>query len=269
MKKCKKIKDLMPDALAEYSIMPEAESRKLREQIQEHLKGCPGCSQEYKKLAGLMAVMNKRQRPQMSDAFWENYSLRLEEKLDAAASAEEQKSPVNIVNWKHRPGSFDFKIRWLLYPTAAAAILVVGIAIGLYFSLQPGKDIVDTAVSSLRQLSPAVAEHFDNVLPLLLDYSNSSPQQTGNSPEENILVEKNTVKKLLLENQLLKRVMAKNNNIPVNELMNELELILLELSNAGGDSEETRRAVRQFIKENNVLFKMKTLEKKDKHTLTI
>ena len=269
MRKCKKIRDLMPDALNDNSVLPEAELRILREHIREHLKECPGCSQEYKKLAGLMAAMNKRQRPQMSNAFWENYSLRLEEKLEAASAAEEQKSPVNIVNWKHRPGSFDFKLRRVLYPVAAAAILVVGIAIGLYLSQQPGKDIVNTAISSLRQLSPAVAEHFDNVLPLLLDYSNSSPRQTGNSPEENILVEKSTVRKLLLENQLLKRVMAKNSNITVNELMNELELILLELSNDSGDGEETRRAVRQFIKENNVLFKMKTLEKKDKHILTI
>jgi hypothetical protein len=261
----------MPDALNEYGALPETELRKLREHIHDHLKDCPGCSEEYKKLAGLMAVMNKRQRPHMSDAFWENYSLRLEEKLnDAAVPVEVQKSPVKIFNIrKDWLDSFNFKLSWVLYPAAAAAILVVGIAIGLYLSRQPGNDIVNTAVSSLRQLNPAVAGHFENVLPLLLDYSNSSPQQTGNSSEENILVEKNTVKKLLLENQLLKRVMAKNNNITVNELMDELELILLELSNDSGNSEETRRAVQQFIKENNVLFKMKTLEKKDKQSLTI
>ncbi|MDQ1350488.1 MAG: zf-HC2 protein [Acidobacteriota bacterium] len=265
MRKCKKIKDLMPDALNDNNVLPQAELRKLR----EHLKDCQRCSEEYKKLAALLAVMNKRQRPQMSDAFWENYSLRLEEKLDAAEEVKEQKSPAKIFNLIDWLDGFDFKIRWVLYPLTAAAILVVGIAIGLYLSHQPGKDIMNTAVSSLRRLSPAVAEHFDNVLPLLLDYSNSSPQQTGNSPEENILVEKSTVKKLLLENQLLKRVMTKNNNISVNELMNELELILLELSNDSGDSEETRRAVQRFIKENNVLFKMKTLEKKDKQTLAI
>ncbi len=269
MRTCKKIRDLMPDVLNEYSILPEAELRKLREHIQEHLKGCPGCSQEYKKLAGLLAAMNKRQRPQMSDAFWENYSLRLEDKLDAAAAAGEQKTALKIPGWKHWAGGFDFKIQWVLYPVAAAAILVVGIAIGLYLSLQPGKDIVNTAISSLRQLSPAVAEHFDNVWPLLLDYSNSSPQESNSSPADTVLVEKSMVKKLLLENQLLKRVMVKDNNITVNELMDELELILLELSNDSGDSEETRLAVQQFIKENNVLFKMKTLDKKDKHTLTI
>lgn len=265
MRKCRKIKDLMPDAPDENSALPAAELRKLR----EHLKDCPGCSEEYKKLSGLMATMNKRQRPQMSDAFWDHYSLRLEEKLDAAAAADEQKSLIKTAGWKGWTGGFDFKIRWILYPVAAAAILVVGIAIGLYLSHQPGKDIVNTTISSLRQLSPAVAEHFDNVWPLLLDYSNSSPQQSNFTPSETVLVEKSTVKKLLLENQLLKRVMAKDNNITVNELMDELELILLELSNDSGDSEETRRAVQQYIKENDVMFKMKTLDKKDKHTLTI
>lgn len=257
----------MPDALNDSNILPEAELKKLREHIQEHLKNCPGCTEEYKKLAGLLAVMNKRQHPQMSDAFWENYSLRLEEKLDAAA--DENKASVKIIDWKRWASDFNFKIYRVLYPVAAAAILVVGIAIGLYLSHQPGKDIVNTTISSLRQLSPAVAEHFDNVLPLLLDYSNSSPQESNTSPSETVLVEKTTVKKLLLENQLLKRVMAKQKNITVSELMDELELILLELANSSGDGEETRRAVQKFIKENNVLFKMKTLEKKDKHTLAI
>lgn len=264
MTKCKKLKELMPDALAHNNVLPEAEIKELR----EHIKGCPRCAEEYKKLAGLVTVINKRQRPQMSDAFWDNYSLRLEEKLDAAAEADEQKQVTKTAGWKQWAGDFDFKIRWVLYPAAAVAILLVGIAIGQYLSLQPGKDLANKAVSSLRQLSPAVAEHFDNIRPLLLDYSNSSPGEST-TPAETVWVEKSTVKKLLLENQLLKRVMAKDNNITVKELMDELELILLELANDSGDNEETRRAVQQFIKENDVLFKMKTLDKKDKNTLTI
>lgn len=265
MRKCKKIKELMPDALANQNVFPEAELKKIR----EHINGCPQCSGDYKKLAGLMTVMNKRQRPQMSDAFWDNYSLRLEEKLDAAAAADEQKQATKTAGWKRWAGNFDFKIHWVLYPAAAVAILAVGIAIGQYLSLHTEKDIVNTAISSLRQLSPAVAEHFENIRPLLLDYANSSPQDSKTAPAETVLVEKSTVKKLLLENQLLKRLMAKNNNITVKELMDELELILLELANDSGNGEETRRAVQQLIKENDVLFKIKTLAKKDKNTLTI
>ncbi len=266
MRECKKIKDLMLNTLTKKSKCSEAEHKKL----QAHLKVCARCLEEYKKLTALMTVMDKRQRPQMSEEFWDNYYYRLEEKLDAA---EEEEIPAVKVSGRRRwLGDFDFKVRWALYPAAAVVILVVGIAIGQYFSRVPGNNIVDTAISSMRQLSPAVAQHFDNMRPLLLDYSNYTPEKSvekGPAPEETVLVEKSTVKKLLLENQLLKRVVAKEKNITVKLLMDELELILLEVSNSEADSEETRRAVQKLIKENDILFKMKVLKAKEKKSVNI
>jgi hypothetical protein len=263
MRECKKIKDLMVNALINKSECSETEHREL----QAHLKVCARCSEEYKKLAGLMTVMDKRQQPQMSEAFWDNYYSRLEEELDAL---EEQEIPAVKASGRRRwLGGFDLKVRWLLYPAAAVVILVVGFAIGQYLSLTPGNNIVDTAISSMRQLSPAVAQHFDNMRPLLLDYSNYSPQETRAAPEETVMVEKSTVQKLLLENQLLKRMVAKEKNITVKQLMDELELILIEVSNSEASDEETRRAVQKLIKENDILFKMKVLNKKEPKPLTI
>lgn len=263
MRECKKIKDLMLNALTDKSEKSETGHKKL----QAHLKVCARCSEEYKKLTGLLTIMDKRQRPRMSETFWDNYYSRLEEKLDAV---EEEEIPAVKASGRRRwPVGFDFKVLWLLYPAAATAVLVVAFAIGQYLSLAPGNNIVDTAISSMRRLSPAVAQHFDNMRPLLLDYSNSSPQETRAAPEETVMVEKSTVKKLLLENQLLKRVVAKEKNITVKQLMDELELILIEVSNSEADSEETRRAVQKLIKENDILFKMKVLNKKDPRPLTI
>ena len=121
----------------------------------------------------------------------------------------------------------------------------------------------------MRQLNPAVAAHFDNVQPLLVDYANYTPEEETDTPEETVMVEKSTVEKLLLENQLLKRVVEKENNITANELMDELELILLELKNSGKNNEETLRAVQKLIKDNDILFKIKVLKKKEERALTI
>lgn len=263
MRECKKLKDLMVDALSNNSELSEAEHKKL----QAHVKVCARCAEEYKKLTGLLTIMDKRQRPQMSEAFWDNYYSRLEEKLEAV---EEQEIPAVKASGRRRwPGGFDFKVGWLLYPAAAVAVLVVGFVIGQYLSLAPGNNIVDTAISSMRRLSPAVAQHFDNMRPLLLDYSNYSPQETRAAPEETVMVEKSTVKKLLLENQLLKRMVAKEKNITVKQLMDELELILIEVSNSEASDEETRRAVQKLIKENDILFKMKILKAKEKKSVNI
>lgn len=266
MRECKKIKDLMLNALTNKSEKSETVHKKL----QAHLKVCVRCSEEYKKLEGLITVMDKRQRPQMSEEFWDNYYYRLEKKLEAV---EEEEIPAVKASGRRRwLGDFDFKVRWFLYPAAAVAILVVGFAIGQYLSLAPGNNIVDTAISSMRQLSPAVAQHFDNMRPLLVDYSNYSPEKSGekgSAPEETVMVEKSTVKKLLLENQLLKRVVAKENNITVKQLMDELELILIEVSNSEEGNEEIRRAVQKLIKDNDILFKMKVLKAKEKKSLNI
>jgi hypothetical protein len=263
MKSCKKIKGLMVDAL--YNELPETEQNV----FQEHLKTCSRCSAEYEKLTSLKDVMNKRQRPQMSEAFWDNYYLRLEEKLETMEK--EKKPSIKTAGWRWRQwtGNFDLRRRWVLYPAGALAILFVAIAMGLFLSLPGGRNIVDTAVSSIRQLSPAVAQHFDNLQPLLIDYSNYTPEESETVPEETVMVEKSTVQKLLLENRMLKRVVAKNNNISAKQLMDELELILVEISNSNGDREVTLRAVKQLIKDNDILFKMKVLAKKDKKPTSI
>lgn len=260
MKSCKKIKTLMVPAL--YNELPETEKNIL----QGHLKTCPGCSAEHEKLIALMGVMDKRQRPQMSEDFWDNYYLQVEEKIEAA---KEEEKPLIKTGWRRqRIGNFDFSRRWVLYPAAALAIVLVSIGIGQFLSLSGGKNIVDTAVSSIRRLSPAVAQHFDNLQPLLIDYSNYTPEERETVPEETVIMEKRTVQKLLLENQLLKRVVAKENNISAKQLIDELEIILLEISNSSEDREATLQAVKQLIKDNDILFKMKVLKRKDKRTLT-
>jgi hypothetical protein len=251
MKSCKKIKGLMVDAL--YNDLHETGQNVFL----EHLKTCPGCSAEYEKLISLKGVMNKRQRHKMSEDFWDNYYLRLEEKLE---TMEKKKRPsIKTAWWRW----------WVLYPAGALAILLVAIAFGLFLSLPGGRNIVDTAVSSIRQLSPAVAQHFENLQPLLIDYSNYSPGESETAPEETVLVEKSTVQKLLLENRMLKQVVAKNNNISAKQLMDELELILLEISNSNGDREVTLRAVQQLIKDDDILFKIKVLAKKDKKLTSV
>jgi len=260
MKSCKKIRTLMVNAL--YNELSETE----KNIFQTHLKTCPGCSAEYKKLTALMGVMDKRQRPNMSEDFWDNYYLQVEEKIEAA---KEEEKPLIKTGWRRqRIRNFDFRRRWVLYPAAALAIVLVSIGIAQFLSLPEGKKIVDTAVSSIRRLSPAVAQHFDNLQPLLIDYSNYTPEENETMPEETVIMEKRTVQKLLLENQLLKRVVAKENNISAKQLMDELEIILMEISNTNGDREATLQAVKQLIKDNDILFKMKVLKRKDKRNLS-
>ncbi len=265
MIKCKKIKDMMPDILNTENQLSETE----RKHFHQHLGNCARCSEEYKRVTELLTVMEKRRRPEMSGDFWENYYSRLEEKLDAP---EEETIPVTAKSPGWGRWFRDLRMQWVLYPAAAAAVLVVGIAVAQFLAIPGNQNLVTSAVSSIRQLNPAVAGHFENVQPLLVDYSNYTPEEEPEdpgAPEETVMVEKSTIQKLLLENHMLKRVVAKSDDITTMQLIEELEVILLELKNSNGDSKETMRVVQQLIKDNDILFKMKALKKKQGKSSTI
>jgi hypothetical protein len=264
MKSCKKIKNLMVDAV--YNQLPEAEQAVFH----EHLKTCPACSAEYHNMEKLMSMMNKRQRPQMNEDYWEQYSQKLDEKLDAIA--DHPKPAVQTHRQRRWFAGSSTWTRWVLMPAASVALLVMAVSIVRFFSLSGGKAFVDTAVSSIRQLTPAVAEHFDNIKPMLIDYANYTPEEETDAdtePGETVAVDKTTIQKLLLENRMLKRVVANSDDITAKQLMEELELILMEISNSNGDKAETLKAVRQLIKDNDILFKMKVLKEKGEQSPSI
>ncbi len=262
---CKSIKKQMTDAL--YNQLPqEAETR-----FRRHLETCAACAREYEELTALEEVMSKRQRPKMSEVYWESYMDKLDEKLDTLDAAEKvdpaySPHPARRTDWTRE---WLKKTRWFFIPAAAAALLVVGVSVGLFFAGPEGQKLVDNTIASVKKLSPAVAAHFDNVQPVLLDYATYTPETAGetgtgagNDEDDMVMVPKSQVKKLLIENQLLKRVVAKNDDITLKNLMDELEMLLLDLSNSDEDKAATRKAVQKYIKDNNLLFRMKVLKQK-------
>lgn len=252
MKPCKKIHPLMENAL--YNILPPQD----KIIFQAHLDACPLCAEEFQRLKSTLAIMDQRERPDMSQDFWENYYKRLEQKLDYSITPSSG-SLYPIHTTKHH---------WLFYSLAAAAILILGIGLGLYLSWQEEKKGLEHSVSVTQGVSPAVAYHFENVQPVLIDYANYTPEtHTPTNPSNHqglITLDKTTIKKLLLENQLLKRVVARQKNFSTQELLDELEIILLELENSNGDQEATRRIVKDLIQEYDILFKMDIYNKKYK-----
>lgn len=259
MSKCKKIDKLMVKAL--YNELPG----KKKKNFLHHLNTCPGCREKYRDLSGVMEIMDKRQRPAMGGDFWDNYYPRLQEKIESLEQ-ERARDKVRVPVIKLRRPA----LRWVLYPAAAMALLVIGVAVGRYLTLHPGKNIPGHTQTTPRRMSSAVTEHFYNLQPLLVDYANYTPAENREGPGEDgmVTIEKRTVQKLLLENRLLKRVVARGNNIPLKQLMEELELILLEMS-TGGDSKAARRAVRQLIEDNHILFKITVFNKNQEKTSTL
>jgi hypothetical protein len=265
MSKCKKIKESIVEAI--YNQLPEANTL----DFNQHIKSCTQCMEEYLKIKSLLEFMDKRQRPKMSDQFWDNFSLQMEDKINKQANTYANEMKADKAPKARKP--FWSRAPWLLYPATALAILVLGIGIGRYMSQNPSQTFVDATISSIQRISPKVAEHFDNIRPLLIDYANySTPAENEayiGGTSGSVMVDKEIIRQLLLENQLLKQMVTRENNISVKELLEELELVLLELSNSNGNKDETNKTVQQIINENDLLFKIKVLKKREKKELTL
>jgi hypothetical protein len=270
---CKDFKGIVVDALYNYDQLSE-ENKRL---FHAHLTTCPACAGEYEEMAGVLALMDQRDRPEMEEDFWDSYYLRLLEKMKESEEKEKNKIKNKIWLWlKKWWENFRFdiqRLRWVLYPAAALLLVVIGIAIGRYVYLpsapEKGEQLISSALSSERKISPVVLEHFENLRPLLIDCANYDLQEAGGGGEF-VLVDKKTLKKLALQNLLLKRIAARGNDVVLTQLLEELEMILLELSNAepgetNGDitGKETIGRVREILKKNDTLFKMKVYNRSE------
>lgn len=272
-KNCKDFKDIVVDALYNYDQLSEKDKRLFH----AHLTTCPACAGEYEEMAGVLALMDQRDKPEMGEEFWDSYYQRLLEKMKESEEKEKNKIKNKIWLWLKKwweKFTFDIqRLRWVLYPAAALLLIVLGIAIGRYVYLpsisEKGEELIGSTLSSERKINPVVVDHFETLRPLLIDCANYNAQETGKG-EEFVLIDKKTLKKLALQNLLLKRIAARGNDMVLTQLLEELEMILLELSNAepgetNGDitGKETIGRIRDILKENDTLFKMKYYNKSE------
>lgn len=268
---CKNFKGIVVDALYNYDELSEKDKRLFH----EHLTTCPGCAVEYEEMAAVLGVMDQRRLPEMGEEFWDSYMFRLQEKLKEAEEKEKKK----IWSWPKKwweNFSFDIqRLRWVPYPVAAMLLVVLGIAIGRYLYLpsvpEKGDRIISSALPMERKISWAVADHFENLRPMLIDYANYTAEENEANDEELVTVDKKTMKKLVLQNYLLKKIAVRENDLSLKQLLVDLEMILLEISNIEPNSErkETIRRVRDILDESDVLFKMKVYNKHKNNRKTL
>jgi hypothetical protein len=259
-KSCTYFKGLMTEVL----FGNDADAEKTRPALQEHMAECPGCAAEYREMAALLTVTAKRRRPEMGEDYWDSYMVTLREKMELRES--QKMNPFRYL-LKRARDAMDFlredplatggKIRrWVLYPAAALVLIFVGIAIGRHLYPPPGKgEPGGTFIAAERMITPAVSEHFENLRPLLIDYANASLPEKGTEEKEWVTLDQELLKQLLFQNYLLKKMVARKNDVSLEQLLSSLEMVLLEISNSKGN--ETARRVREILKYNDILFKMK------------
>ena len=77
MMNCKDCEKVFAEAL--YGELGELQ----QQQFQEHLDDCSQCREQFQGMQMALQIMDKRERSEPDDAFWDNYWDKLEQKLSS------------------------------------------------------------------------------------------------------------------------------------------------------------------------------------------
>ncbi len=230
--KCKKYEEKI--VLFLYGELKESE----KAELESHIKECPACLEdlEYTKKVFKLVDDNKEDVP---NANWE----KCWKEIGAGTQLEPRQQR-----------SFPLAPRWVYAAAALLLVFVLGALIGRHWFFSPKESPLEPGILQ-SSMNLALNEYIDEIKPLLIEYAN----YTTSEEEETILIDKEVVRSLLIQNLLLKDLIAKSDPSLI-PLLEDLDIILKELSNMRKGDELTPSMIKELIHEREILFKIEILQ---------
>lgn len=241
---------LRKNILMEY-IDNELSGEKLR-RVEAHLSGCPACRE------------NLEQMKTDIDLVMENMEMLDPVDIPADTSitmpAEEKKAGTGRISLP--------AFRWWDWRVAVAGslfIFILGFFVGKYF-ISPSPPDMLVKLESPEHLRFVLQEHFENIKPVLIEYANFSLSEEG---DLDVLLDKEFVTTLVEQNQLIKKRIPVDKDGYLRQLLDELEVILREISRLTEDDPGALSVIKKLIKEKEILFKLEASNPHDSDLLKI
>lgn len=203
--------------------------------LQDHARGCPSCATALGRSLDARDVLDPGEDIPMPDfdRSWREIQARVAK--------------------KERRWSAWFARR--RYAMAAAAAVVVIFAIGVFtgrsvFSPEP----IPTATGFRGGAS--IAAYTQSLEPLLLEFANY-----GARPGDDELAEltRNVTAEMLVQTRLLKRAAERSGDEQLYVLLDDIELVLISISNLGGQNGEIAGQLERVIREKSIVNRLKDL----------
>jgi hypothetical protein len=227
---CKKYKERI--VLHLYGELGEKDAKDLM----AHIEGCTDCAEEFAYTQKVFQVLDETKTDNVPEANWE----KCWNTIDVGIQGKERKTK-----------SFLLFPRWAYASAALLIVFTIGFFFGRIAFLQPGKSGPVQLEGSQSAMYPSIQEHFESLKPFLLEYANytSSP---GNGT---ITIDKKIVRSLIIQNILLKRLIA-DEDPSTKEILEDVDLVLREIANQEGDDAHTLTMIKELIQERGIMYEI-------------
>jgi hypothetical protein len=233
---CKKYREKI--ILHLYGELGEKDTKKLM----EHIKDCAECAEDLAYTQKVFQTLDMASTEEVPQANWERCWSAIDTRL-------EKKKP------KQQPKSLFLFPKWAYAPAALILVFVAGLILGRMV-LGPPQSPEMLAEDALHSFGLALQDHFESLKPVLVEYANYPDSGTE---RETITMDKSVIRSLLIQNVLLKRLVAEKNP-NVGHLLEDVEIVLREIVNQEKEDPLTPSLIRELIKQRGILFKIEALK---------
>lgn len=224
-------------------------------EFERHLEACPGCRAEYEALGETLKLMDRRERPDPGPDFWDGYWDRLSRRMLWEATEEGRRPSLA----SKIAGVFSSLPRWAYQTAGAAALLLVGILIGvrLIGPTGPAKTPVTAALSASEAGAFVQAGDFvERSKVLLLGLVNYDPA-TEDAYALDLGRKKAVSRGLATEAAVLRKGLNEPGQRRLRDLVANLEVIMMQIANLeSGQDVDGIELIKQGVDRGGIFLKI-------------
>ena len=200
---------------------------KILKALEVHLQKCSQCRKEFDQMKNTIKQIKKDDVPDPGKQYWDSYWSNLDQRMEEKNIQTKRKSDSNNIFSMHT------NIRtWTIRILSAAAMLLIGIGIGyLYFNNpESGSPINGQIPVQTAAYNQEAAHYLESSKILLLGFVNFDTDEIDPTSMD-FSRQQQAAKSLIRRAAVLKDDLTGKENQRVLALIQELEIILLQISN--------------------------------------
>lgn len=208
--------------------------------LEAHIKECSECAEDFAYTKKVFRVLENTRSDALPESDWEKSWKNIDSHI------------------QHEPRSkrrFALFPRWVYAAAVVLLIFIVGVTTGRFWLSSEGGPAAGTTISQ-AYVEQSLQNHLEDLRPVLVEYANYTAEERG---EETVVMDKEVARSLLIQNLLLRKVVAKTNPSLL-PFLDDVDIVLKEISNLRSDDRQTPTLIKDLIREKEILFKMEIIK---------
>lgn len=212
------------------------------ESLRRHLSACPGCAGAFARIGKIHGVLKPDGDPPQPD--WEASWRVIRNRALGRPGRRFVLFPVR---------------RFALIAATAVSVFVIGILAGRSL-FGPGRETVPIALDRTYRGVASLSAYAETLEPVLLDFMNRGGRPASKEMAE---LTNRVVADMLAQTRLLKRAAARDDDRSLYGLLEDIELVLISITNLRGGNGDVAAQLDQVIKDKSLLYRLKRLPEGD------